>query len=31
MRMTVGTEHEYSINDAHFTALPVSDQILRAI
>jgi gamma-glutamyl:cysteine ligase YbdK (ATP-grasp superfamily) len=29
--MTVGTEHEYSINDAHFTALPVSDQILRAI
>ena len=31
MRMTVGTEHEYSINDAHFTALPVSDQIIRAI
>jgi len=29
--MTVGTEHEYSINDAHFTALPVSDQILREI
>ena len=31
VRMTIGTEHEYSINDAHFTALPVSDQILRAI
>lgn len=31
MRMTVGTEHEYSINDAHFAALPVSDQILREI
>ena len=29
--MTVGTEHEYSINDAHVTALPVSDQILKAI
>ena len=29
--MTVGTEHEYSINDAHFTALPVSDRILKAI
>ena len=29
--MTIGTEHEYSINDAHFTALPVSDQILKAI
>jgi hypothetical protein len=29
--MTVGTEHEYSINDAHFTALPVSDQILKSI
>ena len=27
VRMTIGTEHEYSINDAHFTALPVSDQI----
>ena len=31
VRMTIGTEHEYSINDAHFAALPVSDQILRAI
>jgi hypothetical protein len=29
--MTIGTEHEYSINDAHFTALPVSDQIIKAI
>jgi gamma-glutamyl:cysteine ligase YbdK (ATP-grasp superfamily) len=29
--MTVGTEHEYSINDAHFTALPVSDQIIKSI
>ncbi|HVP95534.1 glutamate-cysteine ligase family protein [Methanoregula sp.] len=29
--MTVGTEHEYSINDPHFTALPVSDQILKSI
>ena len=29
--MTVGTEHEFSINDAHYTALPVSDQILKSI
>jgi hypothetical protein len=29
--MTVGTEHEYSINDGHFTALPVSDQIIKTI
>lgn len=29
--MTIGTEHEYSINDAHYTALPVSDQILKSI
>ncbi|MFZ1128045.1 glutamate-cysteine ligase family protein [Methanoregula sp.] len=29
--MTIGTEHEYSINDTHFTALPVSDQILKSI
>ena len=29
--MTVGTEHEYSINDEHFTALPVSDQIIKSI
>ena len=31
VRMTIGTEHEYSINDAHFTALPVSDQIIKSI
>ena len=29
--MTIGTEHEYSINNAGFTALPVSDQILKSI
>ena len=29
--MTVGTEHEFSINDATFTALPVSDQIIKSI
>ena len=29
--MTIGTQHKYSINDAHFTALPVSDQILKVI
>ena len=29
--MTVGTEHEYLINDEHFTALPVSDQIIKSI
>jgi len=29
--MTIGTEHEFSINDARFTALPVSDQILKSI
>jgi len=29
--MTVGTEHEYSINDTHFTALPVSDHIIKSI
>lgn len=29
--MTIGTEHEYSINDAGFNALPVSDQIIRTI
>jgi hypothetical protein len=29
--MTVGTEHEYSINDANFAALPVSDQIIKSI
>ena len=29
--MTIGTEHEYSINDARFTPLPVSDRIIREI
>ena len=29
--MTIGTEHEFSINDSRFTPLPVSDRILRAI
>lgn len=29
--MTIGTEHEYSINDRDFNPLPVSDQILRKI
>ena len=29
--MTIGTEHEYSINDEGFNALPVSDQIIRTI
>ncbi|MDD1686914.1 glutamate-cysteine ligase family protein [Methanoregula sp.] len=29
--MTTGTEHEYSINDGEFHALPVSDLILREI
>jgi len=29
--MTIGTEHEFSVNDEHFTALPVSDQIIKAI
>ncbi|MFA6332208.1 MAG: glutamate-cysteine ligase family protein [Methanoregula sp.] len=29
--MTTGTEHEYSINDREFHALPVSDEILREI
>jgi hypothetical protein len=27
----IGTEHEYSINDAGFSPLPVSDQIIRTI
>jgi hypothetical protein len=27
----IGTEHEYSINDSHFTPLPVSDLILKSI
>ena len=29
--MTIGTEHEYSINDARFCALPVSDQIIKSV
>ena len=29
--MTIGTEHEYSINDREFHARPVSDEILREI
>ena len=29
--MTIGTEHEFSINDSRFTAQPVSDEILREI
>lgn len=29
--MTLGTEHEFSINDSRFTPLPVSDEILKTI
>jgi len=29
--MTIGTEHEYSINDSRFNALPVSDRIIKTI
>ena len=29
--MTIGTEHEYSINDSCFNAVPVSDQIIKTI
>lgn len=29
--MTIGTEHEFSINDAAFRPLPVSDEIIRTI
>ena len=29
--MTIGTEHEYSINDHRFNALPISDRIIRTI
>ncbi len=29
--MTIGTEHEFSINDPQFRPLPVSDEILRTI
>jgi len=29
--MTIGTEHEFSINDPQFNVCPVSDQILRTV
>jgi hypothetical protein len=29
--MTIGTEHEFSINDRQFNPLPVSDQLLKTI
>ena len=29
--MTIGTEHEFSINDLQFNPLPVSDEILKTI
>jgi hypothetical protein len=29
--MTIGTEHEYSINDIRFNPLPVSDQIIKSL
>ncbi len=29
--MTIGTEHEFSINDSRFNPLPVSDEILKTI
>lgn len=29
--MTIGTEHEYSINDAAFTPLPVSDRLIERV
>ena len=29
--MTIGTEHEYSINDSNFNAVPESDRIIRTI
>jgi len=29
--MTIGTEHEYSINDPRFNPLPISDQIIKNI
>jgi len=29
--MTIGTEHEYSINDHRFNPLPISDRIIRTI
>ncbi|MDD5188406.1 MAG: glutamate-cysteine ligase family protein, partial [Methanoregula sp.] len=29
--MTIGTEHEYSINDLNFSPVPVSDLVLKSI
>jgi len=29
--MTIGTEHEYSINNSNYTALPISDKIIKSI
>ncbi|MCX6653156.1 MAG: glutamate-cysteine ligase family protein [Methanomassiliicoccales archaeon] len=29
--MTIGTEHEYSINDESFNPLPISDQIIKEL
>jgi hypothetical protein len=29
--MTVGTEHEYSINDADFKALPINDHLIKLL
>ncbi len=29
--MTIGTEHEYSINDADFNPLPISDKIIEEV
>ena len=29
--MTIGTEHEYTINDNGFNALPISDQLIKSI
>jgi gamma-glutamyl:cysteine ligase YbdK (ATP-grasp superfamily) len=29
--MTIGTEHEFSINDSRFRPLPVSDRILKSV
>ena len=29
--MTIGTEHEYSINDCGFNALPISDRIIKSL
>jgi hypothetical protein len=29
--MTIGTEHEYSINDSRFNPLPLSDQVIKTV